>query len=236
MKECSVIYWSRTTPEAKKQLTMECVQSDELFDYYETTLNFSKVARYQKYYFLLKDNQGYQMYYSVNGFSTEEPEDGHFEYLYANGNDVVKVPEWAKGIIYYQIFPERFSDGDSSNNEPDTMAWGTIPTRENYMGGDLAGIHKQIPYLKDLGINQIQCMPIYDFDETTPYTNYWGYGEANCFAIKKRYAATKNPEKELKNMVKRKWHTLLHMVQWQLNRQLKTLVVYKMFHYLMLTT
>lgn len=68
--------------------------------------------------------------------------------------------------------------------------------------GTFLGLTEKIPYLKELGINQIQCMPIYDFDETTPYTNYWGYGEANCFAIKKRYAASKNPEKELKNMVK----------------------------------
>lgn len=68
--------------------------------------------------------------------------------------------------------------------------------------GTFLGLVEKIPYLKELGINQIQCMPIYDFDELTPYTNYWGYGEANCFAIKKRYAATKHPEKELKNMVK----------------------------------
>lgn len=68
--------------------------------------------------------------------------------------------------------------------------------------GTFRGLVEKIPYLKELGINQIQCMPIYDFDEATPYTNYWGYGEANCFAIKKRYAATKNPEKEFKDMVK----------------------------------
>ena len=68
--------------------------------------------------------------------------------------------------------------------------------------GTFRGLVEKIPYLKELGINQIQCMPIYDFDEKTPYTNYWGYGEANCFAIKKRYAASKNPEKEFKDMVK----------------------------------
>lgn len=68
--------------------------------------------------------------------------------------------------------------------------------------GTFRGLVEKIPYLKELGINQIQCMPIYDFDEATPYTNYWGYGEANCFAIKKSYAASENPEKELKSMVK----------------------------------
>lgn len=68
--------------------------------------------------------------------------------------------------------------------------------------GTFHGLVEKISYLKDLGVNQIQCMPIYDFDETTPFTNYWGYGEANCFALKKRYASSKNPEKEFKDMVK----------------------------------
>lgn len=68
--------------------------------------------------------------------------------------------------------------------------------------GTFLGLVEKIPYFKELGVNQIQCMPIYDFDETTPYNNYWGYGDAFCFTIKKRYAATKNPEKELKDMVK----------------------------------
>ena len=56
--------------------------------------------------------------------------------------------------------------------------------------GTFRGLAEKILYLRELGVNQIQCMPIYDFDETTPYTNYWGYGEANCFVLKKRYAAT----------------------------------------------
>ena len=68
--------------------------------------------------------------------------------------------------------------------------------------GTFRGLMEKLPYLKELGINQIQCMPIYDFDEETPYTNYWGYGEGNYFAIKKKYAASKNPEKEFKDMVK----------------------------------
>ena len=68
--------------------------------------------------------------------------------------------------------------------------------------GTFCGLVEKIPYLKELGVNQVQCMPIYDFDEATPYINYWGYGDAKCFAIKKKYASTKHPEKELKDMVK----------------------------------
>ena len=68
--------------------------------------------------------------------------------------------------------------------------------------GTFAGVIEKIPYLKDLGINQIQCMPIYAFEETLHYKNYWGYGEAYCFAIKNAYAASDDAERELKDMVK----------------------------------
>lgn len=68
--------------------------------------------------------------------------------------------------------------------------------------GTFQGVVEKIPYLKELGINQIQCMPVYSFKETTAYKNYWGYGESYCFAIKSSYAAGKNAERELKDMVK----------------------------------
>ena len=38
------------------------------------------------------------------------------------------------------IFPERFKNGDSSRTPSGAEAWGSAPTRENFMGGDLAGI------------------------------------------------------------------------------------------------
>ena len=44
---------------------------------------------------------------------------------------------------------------------------------------------EKIPYLKELGVNQIQCMPVYDFLDNKKYTNYWGYGDAYCFCTKK---------------------------------------------------
>ena len=68
--------------------------------------------------------------------------------------------------------------------------------------GTFAGIVEKIPYLKDLGINQIQCMPVYAFEETLYYKNYWGYGDAYCFAIKNTYASDVNAEEECKDMIK----------------------------------
>lgn len=68
--------------------------------------------------------------------------------------------------------------------------------------GTFLGVIEKIPYLLELGINQIQCMPIYEFeDQIRLVKNYWGYGKAYCFAPKGSYAR-QNPVRELKEMVK----------------------------------
>lgn len=66
--------------------------------------------------------------------------------------------------------------------------------------GTFAGVREKIPYLIDLGINCLELMPIYEFDEyehskINPETgelliNYWGYSTLNFFAPKSGYAAT----------------------------------------------
>lgn len=69
--------------------------------------------------------------------------------------------------------------------------------------GTYQGVTEKIPYLTELGINQIQCMPVYEFQEYIEgKMNYWGYGPAHYFAPKEAYAAGKSAVRELKDMVK----------------------------------
>lgn len=69
--------------------------------------------------------------------------------------------------------------------------------------GTYQGVIEKIPYLKDLGVNQIQCMPVYEFEECgKTKINYWGYGPAYYFAPKGSYAAGGSAVHELKDMVK----------------------------------
>jgi len=81
--------------------------------------------------------------------------------------------------------------------------------------GTFAGLVEKIPYLKDLGVNCIELMPIFEFDEfentrTNPLTgeklmNYWGYSTVGFFAPKSGYAATSGFDMqadELKNLIK----------------------------------
>lgn len=68
--------------------------------------------------------------------------------------------------------------------------------------GTFEGIVEKIPYLMELGINQVQCMPVYDFEECVNPVNYWGYGPANYFAPKNAYSYVGDGVKSLKDMVK----------------------------------
>ena len=69
--------------------------------------------------------------------------------------------------------------------------------------GTYLGIIEKLPYLQQLGINQIQCMPVYEFEECgKTKINYWGYGPAHYFAPKEAYAEGNSAVRELKDMVK----------------------------------
>ena len=67
--------------------------------------------------------------------------------------------------------------------------------------GTFAGLIEKIPYMQELGINQIHCMPVYEFEPSPKYTNYWGYGPGYYFAPKAAYASA-DPVTEMKDMVK----------------------------------
>ena len=68
--------------------------------------------------------------------------------------------------------------------------------------GTFEGVIEKIPYFKELGVNQLHCMPVYEFEECGVRTNYWGYGPAYCFAPKSAYSAGKDAVRSLKDMVK----------------------------------
>lgn len=88
-----------------------------------------------------------------------------------------KTPDWLKGGIIYQIFPDRFySSGEKKENIPSDRImredWGGEPEwrptpdgkvlNNDFFGGDLKGIGEKLPYLKSLGVNCIYLNPIFE--------------------------------------------------------------------------
>ena len=83
--------------------------------------------------------------------------------------------------------------------------------------GTFKGLEEKIPYLKELGVNQVKLMPVYDFDEVfhqkenrishekpeeLQRLNCWGYGPGSYFAPKRSYSSGKDADLELKHMVR----------------------------------
>ncbi|MCY6958500.1 glycoside hydrolase family 13 protein [Clostridium brassicae] len=81
---------------------------------------------------------------------------------YLNSADVAKPPKWVKDTVWYQIFPDRFCNGDHSIDPVNVEPWGTEPTGDNFMGGDLQGVINKLDYLSDLGITGLYFCPIFN--------------------------------------------------------------------------
>jgi len=82
-------------------------------------------------------------------------------------------PQWAKGSIYYQIFPDRFFNGDTENDPSTVRPWYEEYTSQSlsshFYGGDLAGIIQKIDYLKELSVGCIYMNPIFEAPSTHKY-------------------------------------------------------------------
>lgn len=79
----------------------------------------------------------------------------------AREHPAFETPAWVRDAVFYQIFPDRFCNGDPSNDPPNTEPWGSPPTTRNFMGGDLKGILDKLDYLGDLGISALYLTPIF---------------------------------------------------------------------------
>lgn len=87
-----------------------------------------------------------------------------------------KTPEWAKGAVIYQIFVDRFCNGDKENDvltgeyyyidgqSRRVQEWDRPPETmdvKNFYGGDLQGIMDKLDYLQELGVEVIYLNPIF---------------------------------------------------------------------------
>lgn len=95
--------------------------------------------------------------------------------------------------VIYLLMPDRFADGDPSNNDP-AKAKGIFDRNKTrrYHGGDLQGVIDKLPYLKSLGVTAIWTTPVYDnndkldykeFYDNEPSTGYHGYGAIDMYAV-----------------------------------------------------
>ena len=120
------------------------------------------------YRFVLEDGDT-KIWYSPAGANRYAPgADDWFE-LDLAGLSVFQTPEWVKDAVFYQIFPERFANGDPTNDPFAVRSWGGTPTTGNFFGGDFQGVIDNISYLEELGITAIWFNPIFEAPSNHKY-------------------------------------------------------------------
>ena len=154
---------------------MEKLYSDALYDHWSIAVS-PKFKRMRYGFIVSSDSQRYL--YGAHGLLdlSKHPEaesalGEFFNFPYINEEDVFTAPSWVKDTVWYQIFPERFANGDASLNHPETRPWGSekTVTNEMYFGGDLQGIIDKFDYMADLGITGIYFTPIFEAAATHKY-------------------------------------------------------------------
>ncbi len=99
--------------------------------------------------------------------------------------------------VMYLAMPDRFANGDVSNDDP-AISKGLHDRSKTryYHGGDLEGLRKRLSYLKQLGITAIWLNPLYDNNNALnrkevydgqPITDYHGYGATDMYAVDEHF-------------------------------------------------
>lgn len=133
----------------------------------------------------------------------------------------VLLDPYARAVAGQRIWGERKKGAYHARIVRDTFDWGEMSqstremsdlviyelhvrgfTRHSSSGvkhpGTFAGLREKIPYLKELGVNAVELMPIFEFDETMDVRevdgrkliDYWGYNTVSFFSPNSSYAAT----------------------------------------------
>ena len=156
--------------------SMKITAQSGLFDYFETNVSVKR-NRY-KYYFELIDSCNDKTYYDERGFRNVLPpldNSTAFQFAYLAQGDLYEEEKWLQESVVYQIFPDRFCNGDKNIDPKNIDSWGSTVNKESMFGGDLLGIIDKLGYLDELGINLIYLTPIFKSSSNHKYntTDYY---------------------------------------------------------------
>ena len=149
-------------------LQMQKISSGEVFDYYETKVQLTDTMFV--YYFRIK-SESEELCYHRCGVSEHPVEYYNFRIMPG-----FSTPAWAKGAVMYQIFVDRFCNGDPSNDVEDgeyvyigepvckVKDWNEFPEAmdiRRFHGGDLQGVLDKLDYLEELGVEVVYFNPLF---------------------------------------------------------------------------
>ncbi len=176
--------------EGKRELAMKKSQTEDQFDFFQVSTTMPKHGDMFYYFRIEKGSE--VVFYDQSGVVSEIPDIYRFRIIPG-----FSTPDWAKGAVMYQIFVDRFRNGDPDNDvltgeyfyvDGKTIQqtnWNKTPDPNGadirtFYGGDLKGVIDKLGYLKELGIEVIYLNPIFvspsnhkydtqDYDHVDPH-------------------------------------------------------------------
>lgn len=150
------------------EVPLEKVETKGAFDYFEISRRLGTAP----FVYCFKILDGDRVcYYSRNGVSDQRMDFYAFKIVPG-----FSTPDWAKGAVMYQIFVDRFYNGDPENDVEDreyiyigapaqkVRNWSEPPASPDirrFYGGDLEGVREKLDYLQDLGIEVVYFNPLF---------------------------------------------------------------------------
>ena len=179
---------------------MKKTDSRGLFDYY--TYRTAPLMSTVRYYFEI-DKGDEKCFYNTLGVTTDLQSVYSFKLIPG-----FSTPEWAKGAVMYQIYTDRFCNGDPTNDVEDreyaylnkqvrqVKDWEALPEAMDvwrFYGGDIQGIWNKLDYLQDLGVEVLYLNPIFvspsnhkydsqDYDYVDPHLGVIVEDSGECLA------------------------------------------------------
>ena len=144
------------------------VETERHFDYYETKVQLTN----GKYSYHFEIGSGpLTIIFDTRGAVTEPNE--YYDFVVFPG---FSTPDWSKGAVMYQIYVDRFCNGDPTNDVLDNeyayigqpvhkvSDWNAPPSQmdvRNFYGGDLQGVLDKMDYIQSLGVEVIYFNPLF---------------------------------------------------------------------------
>ncbi len=168
-------------------------------------------------FFIITDDGS--TWYNGSGVHAYNPTDAEDFKLLAG----FQSPAWLKEAVFYQIFPDRFADGEPSSNVRDgeyeyagykahARKWGEPPTKRGraamveFYGGDLPGIQAHLDYIQDLGANALYLNPVF-----TAYSNH-RYDVTDYFSVDPHLGGNQALANLQADLIQRGMHYILDIV------------------------
>lgn len=139
-----------------RTVAMRAVSTEEMYAVYAASVPWDG-KKSVRYAFRLTDGSK-TLYYGPKGLLSGPA--GEFE-VSPDSFHAFTVPSWVERSVLYQIFPDRFRNGDRRNDPKDVVAWDADPTWYNRFGGDFMGVRSSLGHLQSLGVGAVYFNPIF---------------------------------------------------------------------------